>query len=276
MTMNDEKQDADEQNNEIDLDSVSTEEEKQRAFANGWSDKDKWRGDPDKWIDAKTFLENGEKIRKIQSERNDRLVNEVSELRKLIVEQRDMGKKARIAGYEQALKDIEAKQLKAFEEFDSDGFKTAKEEEKEILKQIEQEKKDENEKPNSPPEDLEFKEWLTENKWFDEDKNPAMVGAARAISVKYQNQYGIGGRSLYDKVTEFIKSEFPHKFSNPRRDEIGSVESGNKQELKKKSGRTFDDLPDSAKNTFKKLQKQFKESGIEYKKEEYLSEYTWD
>lgn len=37
----------------------SSAEEIENARALGWADKDEWRGDPEQWVDAKTFLERG-------------------------------------------------------------------------------------------------------------------------------------------------------------------------------------------------------------------------
>jgi hypothetical protein len=242
------------------------------AAVQGWAPKDQWKGDPDKWVDAKTFLEKGQKIQAIQKERNDHLTKEVKELRQLIVEQRDMAKKARLQGYQQALEDIEQRQLQAVEEVDKEAFQKAKADEKRILKQIE----DESKVPAvvEQTSDPEWEGWLDENSWYNDDND--LRDHASAMSIVIQNRTGLGGRKLYDEVKKEIKKAFPHKFGNPRRNDAGAVENGAQATIKKKSGRTFDDLPDSAKQSFSKLQKQFKLQNIDYTKDEYLSNYAWD
>lgn len=244
----------------------------QEASAQGWAPKDQWRGDPEKWIDAETFLDKGKKIQAIQKERNDHLTKEVKELRGLIVEQRDMAKKARLQGYKQALEEIEQRQLQAVQDVDENEFKKAKADEKRILGQIEEEHKQPEVK--EPDTDPEYESWLEDNPWFMEDVD--LQDFARATSIRIQNQTGLGGRKLYDEVTKKVKSAWPQKFGNPRRNDPPSVENGGKSSTKKKSGRTFDDMPPSAKDSFGKLQKQFKAQGIEYTKDEYLSNYVWD
>jgi hypothetical protein len=255
---------------------VETEEQ---AKAQGWAPKDEWKGDPDKWVDAKTFVDKGEKIAAIKKERTDHMTNEIRELRSLIVEQKDMAKKARLQGYQQALQEIESRQFEAVENVDTDAFKKAKEDEKKILKQIDEESKETPAQDAYEAEMLRvFDEWKEENPWYTkaEKEDIDLYVFTQSISTVIQNETGYGGKKLYDEVTKRVKKAFPHKFGNPRRNDAGSVESGTEVTLKKKSGRTFDDLPADAKKTYERLAKQFKMAKQEFTKEEYLSNYVWE
>lgn len=255
------------------------DETEEQAKAQGWSPIDEWKGDPDKWVDAKTFIDKGERIAAIKKERTDHMANEIRELRSLIVEQKDMAKKARLQGYQQALQEVEARQFAAVENVDTDAFKKAKEDEKSILKQINEESKED---PKPVVDETEvtrvFDEWKAENQWYTkaETEDLDLYVFANSISNVIQNETGYGGKKLYDEVTKRVKKTFPHKFGNPRRNDAGSVESGAEVSLKKKSGKTKDDLPAEAKNTFKRLEKQFAAQGIKYTIEEYLENYTFE
>lgn len=50
-----------------------TEVELKEAREIGWADKDKWRGKPEDWVDAKTFLERGRQILPIVTAHNRKL-----------------------------------------------------------------------------------------------------------------------------------------------------------------------------------------------------------
>lgn len=51
----------------------ATAEQVTRARAMGWSDKDAWKGDPEKWVDAPAFLERGEQVLPIVNAHNREL-----------------------------------------------------------------------------------------------------------------------------------------------------------------------------------------------------------
>lgn len=57
-----------------------TEEEVREATGMGWSDRDNWRGKPEDWVDAKTFLERSRQIMPLLRENNKRLQSHVSSL----------------------------------------------------------------------------------------------------------------------------------------------------------------------------------------------------
>lgn len=54
-----------------------TAEEIAEARGLGWADRPEWRGAPEHWVDAKTFLEKGRHVLPIMSENNKRLKGEV-------------------------------------------------------------------------------------------------------------------------------------------------------------------------------------------------------
>ncbi len=58
-----------------------TEAEVAEAKQLGWADKDAWKGNPDHWVDARTFLDRGRHVLPIVQENNKRLKGEVQLLR---------------------------------------------------------------------------------------------------------------------------------------------------------------------------------------------------
>lgn len=244
-------------------------EAEQQAKAQGWAPKEDWKGPEDKWVDAETFLKRGENITGVLKERNGYLTRELREVRQLLVEQKDMAQRARIQGYQQALEDIARRQREAAASADVDAYDAAERDRQRVVKNFTEDQR----RPENVV-DHEFEEWKDENPWFDADED--MQAYACAISTAIQKKEGLGGRKLYEAVGKRVKQNFPHKFSNPRRSEAGAVEAGAQPPAPKKSGRTFDDLPETAKSTYAKMARQFKQQGSEFKKEEYLANYIWD
>lgn len=72
---------ADTEGESVELDSVSSEEEKAEAIALGWADKDKWRGAESAWVDAKTFLEKGRPVLAVLKQTNNALRSELEQSR---------------------------------------------------------------------------------------------------------------------------------------------------------------------------------------------------
>lgn len=69
------------ENTEVEIDTVSSDEEKAEATALGWSDKDKWRGSAESWVDAKTFLEKGRPVLAVLKQTNASLRGELEQSR---------------------------------------------------------------------------------------------------------------------------------------------------------------------------------------------------
>lgn len=55
-------------------------QEIQEAKANGWADKDAWRGDPAEWIDARTFNQRSQQILPLVRATNKKLMEKVASL----------------------------------------------------------------------------------------------------------------------------------------------------------------------------------------------------
>lgn len=57
-----------------------SEKEMDEARSMGWAGKDEWRGDPDAWVDAKTFLQRGRTILPILQKNNEGLRGQLTQL----------------------------------------------------------------------------------------------------------------------------------------------------------------------------------------------------
>lgn len=106
--------------NIYDVDAMSDEEAANKAHALGWRDKDEFSGDPEKFTDAKTFLQKAnenipmlrENYRKIDAQ-NQRFSEQIEQLTKQIAGVNQRLADAERKGYEKAVADIEAAQRAA-------------------------------------------------------------------------------------------------------------------------------------------------------------------
>jgi len=245
------------------------------AKALGHMSKDEWTAkgkDPNEWVDAETYIKRGENIQSFMKKHNAHLSREIRELRGLIVEQRDMAQKARLQGYQLALQDIQQRQRDAAAQGDVDAFDAAERDKAKVSQQYQEASKV---APPPATEDPVFLEWVDDNAWYTDDADMAAYaeGVAQRLIAEGKTS---PGRPILDEVTKRVKKAFAHKFTNPRREQPGAVETGSQSPTPKKSGKGFDDLPASAKSSFEKLEKNFKREGIAYTKEEYLANYVWE
>lgn len=137
---------------------VDTRDFDAEARQQGWTPKDEFKGDPEKWIDAEAFVSRGETVmpllkKQVQSQKGeiDFLKRQVKKLTKL--EQR---------AYDNALTDLKAKQAEAVEFGDIAAFK-------QIDKQLDDLRADMAPEPAAKGEDptSAFVEFREANEWYD-------------------------------------------------------------------------------------------------------------
>jgi hypothetical protein len=232
---------------EIIQEEQAVDESVEKAKAQGWTDKDSWQGDPDRWVDAETFLKRGNEINGILKDRNEKLFQDLQALRKDVLEIKDVHMRsiheARQQGYEKALRDLKARQREAVRSGDEQAFEVIEQDMDKIKSAIAKDK--EQATPSTPPPTPEFTEWLKGNGWYGTD--PDLTDFAEAAALKITNtRPGLTQAEMLNLVTERVKSAFPHKFTNPRRNAAADVEGAQNRGVKKgKKG--YDDLPAEAK-----------------------------
>ena len=220
----------------------------EKAKRMGWVDKEDFKGDPEKWVEAERFVERGENELPIMRERLKKLDGTVMTLNQTIESMRgtyaeyqqrqhDLEERA----YKRALKDLTAKQKEAVKLGDEAAF-DALEQEKSELKAPEPVKPVKTESAA----EKEFKAWVEDNKWYLDDKE--LQAYASTVSTYVQARDGLpDGRSLYEAVKKEVQLRFPEKFENQNRKKR-SVVVGDSDDPPPKSteGRTFADLPKEA------------------------------
>lgn len=219
----------------------------ERATRMGWSPKDQFKGDPARWVDAATYVKNGEESLPILRERMRKLETSVAEKDKALTDFRVYHEKTEERAYARAKKELEAQIKAAAKGGDEEGAAAAAEE----LAKVEA---DHATAKAAPKPDPEWDSWISENRWCEDDaelKEEATVEAFRLRQRMASKQEPLlEGRAFLDKVKGNLKARFPAKFGgNPRRQQGSSVENpgggGGGESRGGKKG--WDQLPPDAK-----------------------------
>jgi hypothetical protein len=197
----------------------------------GWKSEEDWDEDGSdraKWIPAEEFNERNKRLK----DRGDKILKaEISSLtRKVSSMERTLGdaaehlKKADARAYQKALKEIEVKADKAVEDGDTDAYRRAKGE----MKELEQEVKAETKTTPAPvpKDDPVFDSWLADNAWYDpkDDGFDAEIAAFADFIAKQIGRTSLTGTAFYNRMTAEVKKKFPDHFGNQRRRQAPAVE----------------------------------------------------
>jgi hypothetical protein len=240
----------------------------QEASQEGWRPQEEWGGDPDKWVDAKTFVERGENIAGILKSRLSKMENRLERAeeanRKFGEYHKQTIEKERKAAQEH-IDYLESQLAQAIETGDGQTFNQINKEINEL-------------RNNMPTDDEPFdasgfqhiaSEWLANNSWY--NTNPKLATYADGAAEKLRAQ-GFRGRAYFDELTSVVKSAFPDEFSNPNRSRESSVGSDASEEAPSDGKKhTYRNLPADA----KKACDEFVGAGF-MTREEYVKQYEWD
>jgi hypothetical protein len=220
----------------------------ERAQRMGWTEKTKFRGDPERWVDAATFVKNGEESLPILRERLRTMEKTNLELGKSVQEFKKMSDTSYERAYAKAKKELETEVKRAAKAGDEVAAAAASTE----LADLEVDKaKREAVKDQSDPV---FDSWKSENAWYS-DTDLAIEAEGEALKLRKRGDK-TDGVAFLEKVKEAVKARFPEKFGNPRRAAGSGVErsSGGGEDGGSKKG--WDKLPADAKEAGERYVKQ--------------------
>ena len=248
------------------------EEIKEKAVRMGWSPKEEFKGDSEKWIEADKFVERGETVLPIlkkQLEKYDGTIKglntTIASMRETFGEYQERQRGLEERAYKKALKDLTEQQKVAVKSGNLEEFEALEKEKQDLT-------------PPAPPPTVreesaakkEFDEWLTENSWYKDDKK--LQSYAASISKGVMENEGLpDGRELYESVKAKVAVLFP---DHPAFKQVVKpnvvVGSGDPPPVKGK--RTFADLPADAQAQCKRFIKTIPN----FTEKEYLKDYEWE
>ena len=216
-------------------------------------------------VDAKTFVEKGEKIAGMATARAKKLESRIEHLEdanrqfgeyhKQTLEQQKQKTAERIA-------DLEAKVAQAITDGDGQEYTRAS-------REIESLKND----TPAPTDDAQAwakmtQSWMSDNDWY--NKNRKLRIYADGVSDELRAD-GFTGKAYFQELTRRVKEDNPEEFKNPAKAAASAVEGGGQLSTGNSKEHTYDDLPADAKAACDK----FVKDGF-MKQEDYVSTYEFD
>lgn len=259
----------------------------QEARDQGWVPLEDWRGDPEKHVDAETFVKRGEEIAGLATakarrleERLDALESENKELRVLGTAQKEHYDRALANEQQQRqrlIQQLEAVQAKAISEGDGQThLNTQKQLEALKAQQIAalQQQNAQLQQTQAVYAE-EMQTWVKDNTWYTEDQELRLIADGMADRVRAEMPSAAPGVFLKElaRRVKSLKKDHP-AFTNPNRNAEGSVSSDTSEpetSTRRSGKRTWANLPSEDRKIAERL---VKTHGIS--KEEYLKNYEWE
>ena len=238
------------------------------ARAEGWRPLEQYKGDPNKWIDAKEFVERGENILPLVKAQNSKLKGEIETQKRSLAEMRaamdefrlfheetsaKLKKDAKDA-YTRAEADLKAARKTARAEGDDDKVDEINDALVDLKKEAEKEAAKLDKAPTAKSQDAILKDpvyqaWAKENPWFGDDsdkenarKSRLAVAVGQEIRSKNPN---ISMSDFLEQITEEVEETFGGTAKKTGRDsQAGKVEGSRRGAGG--TGQSFADLPADA------------------------------
>lgn len=245
------------------VESKATPEQQAAAEKIGWIPPARFKGDPERFVDAEEYIARGETVLPIVKEQNKRLHAEVNELRAATAAQKaalDAATKAieeieerhsvdTQKAVEAARKQLKAQLAAASEAGDHDGVAELTDQLTQLNtaeKEAAPAKKNGEEKPTVfvPPPDL--VEWNNENPWFGTNKRKTALALGIAQELRDAGNTDTG-RKFFDAVKEEMDKELGAGKPEPRGDKVEGARNGGDGDSRQSSRKGYANLPADAK-----------------------------
>lgn len=242
----------------------------------GHMPRDQFRGNPDDWIDAETFVKRGREVMPILRKNNERLLSKITELERSRLEDRKTFEDFR-KFQEQALERQKADTLaqlrtarkEAIAIGDGEAFEQAEEQIRQV-KSYEIPDAIKQKPPEPAPMNPIFEDWVSRNDWF--NKDPALRAVADSLVevIRADGTHEVGTPEFLEEVTRRVRAVSPGTFQNPARRAPAAVDSPAPR-ARKPGGKSYEDLPAEARQICDK----FVNSIPGYTREAYVRDYQW-
>ena len=212
------------------------------AVEQGWTPKEDWKGAEDKWTDAQTFVERGEKIAGILKSRLDKQDHEISNLK-------DANKK--FGEYHK--KTLEAQQKKdadKIQELKTQIAQAVTDGDGQAYTKLSNDIEDLKANQTVPTDDAQAwaqlsQGWVSDNPWYTENRKLARY--ADGISDEIRGE-GYNGQAYFSELTRRVHEDFPEEFKNPNKAKanVAETDAGQRSTTNSKA-KTYENLDSEAK-----------------------------
>lgn len=241
--------------------SAAAPEVQARAEKMGWIPPTRYKGDPERYIDAEDYIERGETVLPIVKEQNKRLQAELVSVKEAAAAQAAALKAAQDAidqieerhtvatqkAVEVARQQVKQQLAAASAEGDHEGVA-------ELTDQLTKLNQAEDEAPPTkkveappvfvPPPDLVA--WNAENPWFGTDKRRTALALAIGQELREGGETSTG-RVFFDKISEEMEKTLPTKSGEPPASKVEGARNGGGEEPRGSGKKSYAALPADAK-----------------------------
>jgi len=264
---------------EIAIESAATPDQQDAATKIGWIPPERYKGDPERFVDADEYIKRGETVLPIVKEQNKRLQNELAQVKAQSVQQAAALKQAQVAieqieerhsvatqkAVERARAEVKAQLARASESGDHEGVAELTDQltqlntaEKQVTQQTPAAPA-----PFVPPPDL--SEWNAENPWFGKDRRKTALALGIAQDLREGGEKSIG-KDFFTLVSAEVDKVFAPKVETPAFDKVEGARNGGTGE--RQSGKkSWANLPAEAKAACKADARNFVGADKRYKTE---------
>jgi len=232
------------------------------ALSDGWNPDFEGAGKKD----AKTFVEDGEKISGMLKAKVGRLEDRINSLTNTNAEfakyTEKQSAKDRIEN-ERLIGELDKVRAQAIT--DGDGEKAVQAERNIRTLQADIPQVD----PQKAAYDEMAGQWAGSSTWYGSNKK--LTGYADGIAEGIAQQ-GYTGQAYFKELDRQVKETFPEEFENPNRNGAQSVETGGNKEVADSKAQTWANLPAEDKKTANRFIKDMPG----FTKEKYLAQYEWE
>lgn len=205
------------------VDAMSEEEAESKAHALGWRPKDEFSGDPEKFTDAKTFLQRAndnipmlrENYRKMDMQ-NQKLSEQIEQLTKQVAGVNQRLSEAEKRGYEKAVADIEAAQRAAALDGDMEKYDALQKRKADLsIKEAAPQAPQTQSEPLPTADLIALEIFQSQNPWFKQDAELNEDMCAYVMGIKSRNP-NISMSEVLQKAKEKVVKANPQKFANQK------------------------------------------------------------
>lgn len=229
-----------------------------KAMEMGWRPQEEWEGDPEDFVDAKEYVRRQPLFDKISS-----LNKQLKKLEQGMEAFKVHHKRVKDSEFQRAYDALKLAKRQALRDGETDQVLALEDKLEEIQAQHKEFEESLPETPKTAEAHPAFVAWRQQNAWYQKDR--AMTAFADKLGVELHQQ-GLSPDEVLQQITKEIRTEFKHKFTNPKRDTPSPVEGGSRKATK--SSEDSFSMPEDDKRIMDKLIR----SGA-MTKEEYIKEY---
>jgi hypothetical protein len=260
---------------------VSSRNYEEEARAQGWRGEEDWKGDPEDFVDAKTFVKRGEAIMPILRRNNEKLLKELNEAKQAAEEARTVAREfqtfqkenfeKKAEEYKEQIKSLREQKKEAINEGDGErvvaideAIDVAKEQHEEANRKALEKK--EIPKLDTTAIDPSLQTWLDSNTWFGQDRRLTGIANALGETIRTENP-GLTGKAFLNKLDEELAS-----IQNPRETPPHNPVEGRSTSRPTSSKKhSYEALPAEAKAACDRFVNQKLMT-----REQYVAEYAWE